>query len=42
VFATPEAADNWFQENGPEGVVFGYEVIEGPPSAAILGSKPTA
>ncbi len=28
VFATPEAADEWFKENDPEGVVFGYEVIE--------------
>jgi hypothetical protein len=28
VFADPEAADKWFQENDPEGVVFGYEVIE--------------
>lgn len=28
VFATPEAADKWFKENDPEGVVFGYEVIE--------------
>jgi hypothetical protein len=28
VFATPEAADDWFKENDPEGVVFGYEVIE--------------
>ena len=26
VFATPEAADEWFKENDPEGVVFGYEV----------------
>jgi hypothetical protein len=25
VFATPEAADEWFKENDPEGVVFGYE-----------------
>jgi hypothetical protein len=28
VFATPEAADDWFKENDPEGVVFGYEVIK--------------
>jgi len=28
VFATPDAADEWFKENDPEGVVFGYEVIE--------------
>jgi hypothetical protein len=28
VFATPELADEWFKENDPEGVVFGYEVIE--------------
>ena len=24
----PRAADEWFKENDPEGVVFGYEVIE--------------
>jgi hypothetical protein len=28
VFATPEAADTRFQENDPEGVAFGYEVLE--------------
>jgi hypothetical protein len=28
VFATPELADEWLKENDPEGVVFGYEVIE--------------
>ncbi len=28
VFATPEVADEWFKENDPEGVAFGYEVIE--------------
>ena len=28
VFATPELADAWFKENDPEGVAFGYEVIE--------------
>ena len=28
VFATPDAADEWFKENDPEGVVFGYEIIE--------------
>ena len=27
LFATPEAADEWFQKNDPEGVVFGYEII---------------
>jgi hypothetical protein len=27
VFATPEAADDWFKDNDPEGVVFGYELI---------------
>jgi hypothetical protein len=27
VFATPEAADEWFQKNDPEGVAFGYELI---------------
>ncbi|HMH00211.1 MAG TPA: hypothetical protein VK555_02295 [Terriglobales bacterium] len=25
VFATPDAADEWFKENDPEGVAFGYE-----------------
>jgi len=28
VFATAELADEWFKENDPEGVAFGYEVIE--------------
>jgi transcriptional regulator with XRE-family HTH domain len=27
VFATPEFADEWFKENDPEGVAFGYEII---------------
>jgi hypothetical protein len=27
VFATPEAADQWFQKNDREGVAFGYEVM---------------
>jgi hypothetical protein len=27
VFATPDAADEWFKEHDPEGVVFEYEVI---------------
>jgi hypothetical protein len=27
VFATAELADEWFKENDPEGVVFGYEVL---------------
>lgn len=27
VFANPDAADEWFRDNDPEGVVFGYEVI---------------
>ncbi len=27
VFATPDAADEWFKDNDPEGVAFGYEVI---------------
>jgi hypothetical protein len=27
VFATPKAADEWFKDNDPEGVVFGYKVI---------------
>ena len=28
VFASPEAADEWFKEHDPEGVVFEYPVIE--------------
>jgi hypothetical protein len=28
VFATAELADVWLKENDPEGVAFGYEVIE--------------
>jgi hypothetical protein len=28
VFATPEAADRWFEENDPEGVAFEYPVQE--------------
>jgi hypothetical protein len=28
VFANPDAADDWFKKNDPEGVVFEYEVIE--------------
>jgi hypothetical protein len=28
VFATQELADEWFQENDPEGVAFEYEVLE--------------
>ena len=27
VFATTEAAEEWFEENDPEGVAFEYEVI---------------
>jgi hypothetical protein len=27
VFASEEAAENWFAENDPEGVAFEYEVI---------------
>jgi hypothetical protein len=27
VFATPEAADEWFQENDTGGVAFGHEVL---------------
>ena len=26
VFANPVAADEWFKDNDPEGVAFGYEV----------------
>jgi len=28
VFATTDAAEKWFEENGPEGVAFEYEVLE--------------
>jgi hypothetical protein len=28
VFANEDAAETWPQENDPEGVVFGYEVLE--------------
>jgi hypothetical protein len=28
VFATTDAAENWFEENDPEGVAFEYEVLE--------------
>jgi hypothetical protein len=28
VFATPEAANEWFKENEPAGVAFEYEVLE--------------
>ena len=27
VFANPGAADEWFKDNDPEGVAFGYEVL---------------
>jgi hypothetical protein len=26
VFATPDAADEWFKENDPQGVAIGHEV----------------
>lgn len=28
VFANLDAAEKWFEENDPEGVVFEYEVLE--------------
>jgi hypothetical protein len=28
VVATADAAEKWFEENGPEGVAFEYEVLE--------------
>ena len=28
VFANPDAAETWFEENDPEGVAFEYEVME--------------
>ncbi len=27
VFADPDAANEWFKDNDPEGIAFGYEVI---------------
>jgi hypothetical protein len=27
VFTTPDAADEWFKDNDPEGVAFGYEIL---------------
>ncbi len=27
VFGNPDAADEWFKDNDPEGVAFGYEVL---------------
>jgi hypothetical protein len=27
VYANADAADEWFKDNDPEGVVFGYELI---------------
>jgi hypothetical protein len=32
VFARPEAAEQWLNENDPEGIAFEYPVIEGPPA----------
>jgi hypothetical protein len=34
VFANELAANRWFEENDPEGVAFGYEVLERTASAA--------
>jgi hypothetical protein len=28
VFSNVDAAEKWFEENGPEGVAFEYEVLE--------------
>ena len=28
VFANPDAAETWFEENDPEGVAFEYQVLE--------------
>jgi hypothetical protein len=28
VFANPDAAETWFEENDPEGVAFEYDVLE--------------
>jgi hypothetical protein len=30
VFADPDAAEAWFEQNDPEGMAFEYEVIEIP------------
>jgi hypothetical protein len=43
VFANPDAADEWFRENDPEGVAFRYEVltaaVELPLESASPGGK---
>jgi hypothetical protein len=28
IFANQDAAENWFEQNDPEGVAFEYEVLE--------------
>ena len=30
VFANPDAAETWFEQNDPEGVAFEYEVLDEP------------
>jgi len=37
VFSNPDAAEEWFKENDPEGVAFGYEVIDRHKSAGAFG-----
>ncbi len=41
VFSNPDAAEEWFKENDPEGVAFGYEVIDRHKSAgaSVLDSR---
>jgi hypothetical protein len=35
VFADPELAEEWVKENGPEGVVFGYNDCDCPLNTAL-------
>ena len=42
VFATQDAAENWFEENDPEGVAFEYEVLEWSKAAYIHTRTPIA
>jgi hypothetical protein len=35
-FASEDAAEKWFEENDPEGVAFGYEVLEWMPKEALM------
>jgi hypothetical protein len=37
VFASPDAADGWLAENDPEGVAFGYDVLDEADAAGERG-----